>query len=326
MIRSKRGSGGALALLSLFLLLSGTRPALALTLSLSTNKGCGSAAAFNIGDTTRFFFGSDTTTNGTLTLAKPDGTTTTLFNQTMQAGVTYVITGTAGSPTGMRTLTLTAGTTSKTCTYTVGSSSQSLVLDVHTNKGCGAGATFAIGESNQIIFSANQTVNATLTLMKPDGTTTTLFNSTLQAGVPRTINGVAGQPTGTRTLTLTSGSTSVPCTYSVVSTSQVLTGSVRTNNGCDVTFLKGSTVSVIVNSSLDANAQVTLTRPDGSTVVLFNGPVSAGDTTVATGTAGDPTGAGSTRTLRLTLTKPGFTTVMSTCRYDVQPANILSPG
>jgi hypothetical protein len=71
---------------------------------------------------------------------------------------------------------------------------------------------------------------------------------------------------------------------------------------------------------------VTLTRPDGTTVLLFNGPVSAGDTTVATGTAGDPTGAGSTRTLKLTLTKSGFTTVMSTCTYDVQPSNILAPG
>jgi hypothetical protein len=325
-MRSKRGSGGALALLSLFLLLSGTRPALALTLNLTTNKGCGSGAAFNIGDTTQFAFGSDTTTNGKLTLAKPDGTTTTLFNQTMQAGTTYVITGTAGSPTGMRTLTLTAGTTSKTCTYTVGSSTQSLVLDVHTNKGCGAGATFVIGEANQILFSSNQTVNGTLTLMKPDGTTTTLFNSTMQAGTTYTINGTAGSPTGMRTLTLTSGSTSVTCTYTVGSSSQMLTGSVRTNNGCGVSFLKGNTINVIVNSSLAANAQVTLTRPDGTTVVLFNGPVSAGDTTVATGTAGDPTGAGSTRTLKLTLTKSGFTTVMSTCTYDVQPSNILAPG
>jgi hypothetical protein len=325
-MRSKRGSGAALALLSLLLVLGGAKNALALTLNLSTDKGCGSGAVYQTGETTRFFFGSDSTTNATLTLEKPDGAST-LFSGTLQAGVTYVITGTAGSPDGQRTLTLTAGTTSVTCAYGVGATPPpGLVLDVHTNKGCGASASFAVGETTQFIFSADQTVSATLTLLKPDGTTTTLFNGTLQAGVPQTISGTAGQPTGTRTLTLTSGTTSVTCTYDVVSSSAVLTGSIRTNNGCGVSFLRGNPVSIIVNSSLDASAQVTLTRPDGSISVLFNGPVAAGDTTVATGTAGDPTGPNSTRTLSLTLTKPGFTTVTSTCTYDVQPPNTLSPG
>jgi hypothetical protein len=302
------------------------KTALALTLSLSTDKGCGSGAVFQIGETTNIFFGSDTTTNATLILTRPDGDSL-LFSGTLQASVTYVITGTAGSPAGPRTLTLTAGATSVTCSYGVGSTPPpGLELNLETSKGCGSGASFQVGETTQFQFSANQTVSATLTLAKPDGTTTTLFNGTLQADVPQTFTGTAGQPTGTRTLTLTSGATSVTCTYDVVSSGPVLAGSVRTNNGCDVSFLKGNPVSIIVNSSLDANARVTLTRPDGTTSLLFNGPVAAGDTTIASAPAGDPTGDGSIRTLQLTLTKPGFTTVTGTCAYDVQSADTLSPG
>jgi hypothetical protein len=95
----------AFALAGLLVLLAGVPPALAQNLVLTTDKGCGDAAVFPIGELVRISYGSDRTVSARLTLGKPDGTTQTLFNGTLQGGVTRVITGRVGAPEGTRTLT-----------------------------------------------------------------------------------------------------------------------------------------------------------------------------------------------------------------------------
>ena len=112
--------GIGLALFGLAVLLGGSTPALAQTLEVRTDRGCGSQAVYQNGETTQFFIRSNQTVHGRLTLVKPDGTTTTLADQTLGGGITYVVTGRIGLPTGTRTLTLTAGAASATCTYSLG--------------------------------------------------------------------------------------------------------------------------------------------------------------------------------------------------------------
>jgi hypothetical protein len=116
-------AGISLALVGLIGLLGGSTPALAQVLEVRTDRGCGSQAVYQNGEVTRFFFSSSQTGNGRLTLAKPDGTTLTLADRTLLAGVTYTITGRIGLPNGTRTLTLTAGSASATCTYSLGAPS-----------------------------------------------------------------------------------------------------------------------------------------------------------------------------------------------------------
>lgn len=137
--------------------------------------------------------------------------------------------------------------------------------------------------------------------------------------------------TGLRTITVrvtnsAGQSGSDTCTLTVGSSAQnQLTGDVRTQNGCGVTFFNGNTVRIIVNSNMTARARVTLTKPDGmggtTTLLLFDSTVSPGDNLVAQGTAGSPFGM---RTINLTLTA-GSMTFTDSCTYNVT-ASTLAPG
>lgn len=130
--------------------------------------------------------------------------------------------------------------------------------------------------------------------------------------------------TGPRTITVrvtnsTTGSGSAMCTFTVGSSTQnQLTGTIRPARGqnqtsCNTTFFNGEPISFVVTSSLPAHATVMLTKPGGMPVTIFDGNVSAGTTTVASGTIGPPAGA---RTLTLTLTS-GSMTATDTCGYNV---------
>ena len=88
---TKGGQGIGLALVGLLGFLCGSTPALAQALDVRTDRGCGSQAVYQNGEVTRFFVSSSQTVNGLLTLAKPDGTTLTLANQTLMGGM-YVFT------------------------------------------------------------------------------------------------------------------------------------------------------------------------------------------------------------------------------------------
>jgi hypothetical protein len=205
---------------------------------------------------------------------------------------------------------------------------------VTTNQGCDPGTSFKPGDSITISFSVTQgasdTSHVTLTLQN-GSTMSTLFNQNLMGPVSPSdfpISGTIGSNTGTRTLTLTvtpisptTGSQITKmCSYTVVSATQTLTGNVQTQRGCDVTFQPGDVISYFVTSSLPAHAHVELSRT-GSMQVLFDGDVPAGTSPVAQRIASSTTGL---RTITLTLTKTGFTTVMDTCTYNVQ-SGIFSP-
>jgi hypothetical protein len=203
-----------------------------------------------------------------------------------------------------------------------------------TNKGCGSGvANFSPGESIAITFSVTQgsadTSHLTLTILN-GMTTSTLFNSNVTGSHTFQIIGTIGSNTGDRTLTLkatavapTTGTVAdKTCVYSVTSATQTLTGSVQTQRGCNVTFQSGDVISYFVTSSLSAHAHVELASPSNPQV-LFDGDVPAGTSLVAQRTASSTTGQ---RTITLTLTKTGFTTVMDTCIYNVQSTPFLRTG
>src|SRR5262249_1549368 len=113
----QRGPRIGLALVGLVLLLSRSPSAFAQVLSVRTDRGCGSQAVYQLGETSVFFFSSSQTVNARLTLAKPDGTILILADQQLIGGVTYTFTGQIALPNGTRTLTLSAGSVSTTCTY-----------------------------------------------------------------------------------------------------------------------------------------------------------------------------------------------------------------
>jgi hypothetical protein len=198
--------------------------------------------------------------------------------------------------------------------------------DVTTNKGCGSGASFAVGDSIAITFSVTQGAGDTshLTLQLQNGSTrSSLFNRDVMGSHTFQISGTIGSPSGTRTLSLTATPVSPTmgmqitksCSYTVISSMQTLTGSVRTQRGCGVTFMPGDVINYFVTSSLSAHATVVLTRANVPSQTLFDGDVPAGTSFVAQRVASSTTG---TRTITLTLTKMGFTTVTATCTYDVQ--------
>jgi hypothetical protein len=196
---------------------------------------------------------------------------------------------------------------------------------VTTNQGCDPGTNFAPGDPIAITFSVTQDASDTshLTLTLQNGNNTfLLFDQDVMGSQSIQIDGTIGSTTGQRTLTLTatpvSPTTGSPittmCSYTVMSSSQTLTGTVQTQRGCGVTFQPGDVISYFVTSSLPAHAHVDLASPDGPQV-LFDGDVPAGTSLVAQRIASSTTGM---RTITLTLTKTGFTTVTTTCSYNVQ--------
>src|SRR5947209_16593926 len=209
---SRFRSSAGLAVASLVLLLGGSlgppASAQSLTASLTTDRGCGAGAVFNIGESDQILFRVSKSASVTLRLQRPDGTISTfLANQPLVGGVTYTINGVIGNPPGQRLLTLDAvagaQTAHKECTYSAQAAASTLTATLQTNRGCGAGAVFNIGESDQILFSVSQSASVTLRLQRPDGTTSTfLANQPLVGGVTYTINGVIGNPPGQRLLTL----------------------------------------------------------------------------------------------------------------------------
>ena len=76
----KRRPGIGVALAGLAILLGSSTPALAQALEVRTDRGCGSQAVYQEGQTSLVFFRSSQTVNARLTLAKPDGSTLLLAN------------------------------------------------------------------------------------------------------------------------------------------------------------------------------------------------------------------------------------------------------
>lgn len=323
--------GASLAFVCFFMLLSGLASpiasAQALTASLTTDRGCGASAVYNLGERNTFLFRVSQAAQVTLRLQRPDGSVSILLaNQPLQGGITYALQGIIGNPTGQRTLTLDAvagaQTAHATCSYTAQSASSNLTATLQTNKGCGANALFNLGEASTFRFSVSQTALVTLRLLRPDGTISTLLaNQPVPGGVTRTINGVVGSPTGTRRLLLDavagSQTAHVECDYTAQGTTAPLTVSLTTNHGCGAgaLFNLGEASTFTYSASKNAVVTLQLIRPDGSTSTLVaNRPVQAGVISAIQGVVGSPIGQ---RRLILTAVA-GSETAQMECDYTAQ--------
>src|ERR1051326_6537829 len=140
---SRFSSGVRLAFVGLFLLMgSSLAHSAPLTATLMTNKGCGTAAVFNIGESITDVLTVSNDAYVTLNLYRPDGTVSTrLSNQFVRGGVPVSLVGVIGAPVGQRRLTLDAVSGQETahaeCFYTAQASTTPLAVTLQTNKGCG---------------------------------------------------------------------------------------------------------------------------------------------------------------------------------------------
>jgi hypothetical protein len=231
-MRSKLGPGVGLLLVSLFLLLSGGREAIAQSAGLTTfvnvDRGCG--ATYRIGNPIRINFGANKTARLRLVLQKNEFTPVTLFDRVVAGSSSLNINGTIGQPAGaIRKLTVIASTSSgeqvtQQCNFMVRSGTQDLLMgSVSTNKGCGV--AFGIGEAIRVIVNSSLPAHARVTLTKPNGagvtTTVTLFDADVSAGDTVVFNSTIGSSLGTRTLRLLltrsdTNSVSDNCGYDVI--------------------------------------------------------------------------------------------------------------
>jgi hypothetical protein len=298
----------------------------ALAVTLQTDRGCGATALYNIGESITFSFSASQNAQVTLQLQRPDGTTSVLLaNQPVQGGVTQTLLGIIGNPPGQRRLILDAVAGSQTahaeCTYTAQAVTSALTVSLTTNRGCGAGAVFNIGEPITFSYSASQNAQVTLRLQRPDGTTSVLVaNQPVQGGVTQTFQGIIGNPTGQRTLILDavagSQTAHAECTYTAQSIGGVVVLNLSIDQGCGATYHVGQ--GIRINFSASANTTLTLVnqRADGTQQILFaNQPVLAGQTYSLTGIVGSQLGG---RTLILTAS-PGASATPATCQFTVVP-------
>src|SRR5438093_1505345 len=199
-MRSTFRSGVGVTLVSLFLFVGGSLGTVAsaqsLTASLATDRGCGSTALYNLGESNRILFSVSQNASVTLRLQRPDGTVSTfLANQPLLGGATYAINGVIGNPLGQRLLPLDAVAGTQTaheeCTYTAQAVVSPLTVNLTTNRGCGAGAVFNIGEPITFSFSASQNAQLTLRLQRPDGTMSVLLaTQPVTGGATQTLQGI----------------------------------------------------------------------------------------------------------------------------------------
>jgi hypothetical protein len=310
MLRSTFRSQVCLAFVSLVLLLGGSLPSFAqgatLTATLTTNKGCGASAVFDLGELSTFQYSVSQTAFVTLQLRFPDGTSRVLVNQTISGGATRTLLGQIGNPTGERRLILDAVAGNQTahveCTYTargVTPPPGTLSATLETNRGCGAAAVFAQGELSSFRYSVSQTAFVTLRLQYPDGTSRVLVNQTVPGGVQQTITGRIGLPGGERRLILDavagSATAHVECTYSAQGGTPPpgpLTATLTTNRGCGAgaVFAPGETSVIQYSVSQTALVTLRLQFPDGTSRILVNQTVPGGVVQTNTGQISSLTG------------------------------------
>lgn len=303
-----------------------------LTVSLTTNRGCGPSALFNPGETIVDSYSVSKTARVTLQLRRPDGSISILrANQLVAGGAPQSITSFIGNQPGTRTLILGATTGTEAahaeCTYTVpgGGGGNPLTVTLATNKGCGAGAVFNLGEADTISYSASKNALVTVRLLRPDGTQSVLAaNQPVTAGAVRTLPGVIGNPLGQRRLILDavagSETAHAECTYTAVSGGGggggPITLSLSINKGCGGTYRPGDPFVVTYSASQNTNLTLIYRRFDGTQFAIFtNKPVIGGQVNTYTATIGNGSGG---RTLILQ-TSPPMTGGQATCDFTIVP-------
>jgi hypothetical protein len=302
-----------------------------LTAALATNRGCGSGAVFNIGESDVFTYSVSKTARVTLTLHRPDGAVSVLVaNQTVPGGAPQSLSGVIGNPPGQRLLTLDAVSGTETahveCTYAAaGTVPNPLTVTLTTNKGCGAGAVYSIGEPDTFSYSASKNATVTLRLLRPDGTQSILAaNQPVGGGVTQTFSGMIGNPAGQRTLILDAVAGTerahAECTYSAVAGGGggggPITLGLSINHGCGGQYRPGDSFVVTYSASTNTNLTLTYRRFDGTQFDIFtNRPVIGGQVNTYSAVIGNGSGG---RTLILQ-TSPPMAGGQATCAFTIVP-------
>jgi hypothetical protein len=147
------------------------------TASVTTDRGCGATAVYQIGETSVFRVTVSQNASVTLRLQYPDGSVRTLlFNEPLAAGAVRTISGIIGNPPGQRRLILDATSGGQTvraeCTYSTGSTQPppgQLTASVTTDRGCGATAVYQLGETSVFRVTVSQNAFVTLRLQARSG-------------------------------------------------------------------------------------------------------------------------------------------------------------
>lgn len=326
-----------LALISLLLSAgSAIAQGAALTATLSTDRGCGSSATYQNGETIRIRYSVSQDSTVTITLTRPDGfVVRPVFQQFVPAGVTRELVGSVGGVSGPRQLFLDAtsatGTAAVECIYWgVGGPTTpppptppppaQLTASLETNKGCGPTAVFARGEVSEFRYRVSQNAFVTLRLQRPDGTVSTLLlNQPVAGGVTYVFRGVIGDPPGQRLLFLTAVSGSqtaqAQCAYTGQAGPAPSPLFLSIDRGCGANYRVGELLTITFRSPNTTQLTLLLQQPDGTSRVIFaNRLVLGGVTYALTGVVGQPLG---TRTFILRTSGSAGADV--TCQFTAVP-------
>jgi hypothetical protein len=320
-------SGVRLAFVSLFWLVgSAIAHSAPLTATVTTNRGCGPTAVFNIGDPITQVVTVSQDARVTLLLYRPDGTVSIrLYNQLVRGGIPLSLSGVIGLPTGTRRLVLDAAAgferAHAECTYTAQGATAPLTVTLETNKGCGAAAVFAIGEANSLRYRVSRNALVTLRLRYPNGVVRTLLqNQPVPGGMLQSIPGVIGNPPGQRLLILDAvagtETAHAECIYTGQGSSTPLTLQLGINKGCGGQYHPGDPFIVTYGASANTSLTLIYRRFDGTQFAIFtNRPVVGGQTSTYRATIGNGMGG---RTLILQ-TSPPTPGVQATCDFTIVP-------
>jgi hypothetical protein len=273
-----------------------------IALALSTNRGCGPGAIFQVGDATSFDFAVGLESTVTLRLQRPDGVVDLLSNFAARPGFVYHVTGLAGDPIGPRTLTLFATATNAsgqaTCSYTVSGqgSGTGIGVTLSTDRGCGSNAVYHSGEAVNITFSTDRNAFVVLKLVGPNGTQTLKDNFQTNAGQSYPVTLTAGA-IGDYNLVMDAGaegrSGHIECAFKVDSPPQIGV-TLTTDRGCGTGAVYRTGEAVNITFSTDRNAFVVLklVGPNGTQTLKDNFVTTAGvlhPVTMTAGAVGDYT-------------------------------------
>jgi hypothetical protein len=291
-----------LALWSLVLLASGAASGTAhandtpISVALSTNRGCGSGAVFQVGDATSFDFAVGQEAMVTLRLQRPDGVLDLLANYSARPGYIYRVSGAVGNPTGQRTLMLYASADHASgqaaCTYSVTGqqSDTDIGVTLTTDRGCGDNAVYHSGEAVNITYSTDRNALVLLKVEGPNGTRTIKENVAANAGQSYPITLTAGA-VGNYKLVMDAGadgrSGHIECAFKVDSPPQ-LNATLTTDRGCgtDTVYHTGEAVNISFSTDESAFVVLKLVGPNGPETLKDNFVTTAGVLHPVTVTAG----------------------------------------
>jgi hypothetical protein len=197
---------------------------------IATDRGCGSSAVYTVGDQAQILFRIDGTQQAQALIQEitPDGQTQAIFNQVVPGNTLLALPRNIQGAAGTRRLRLTATPTSggapaqAECSFTV--AAVQIKAQISTDRGCGSGAVYTVGDQAQILFriDGTQQAQALIQEVTPDGQIQPIFNQAVPGNtllaLPHNIQGLVGTRTVRLTATTNGGaSAQAECSFIVQS-------------------------------------------------------------------------------------------------------------